>query len=252
MHSKELGEGDPLILIHGWGMNAKIWDRVESGLSKNYALIIVNFPGMGGCKNINNYSMESLVDELDLLVPNNSSIVGWSLGGQLAIAYQKKYSKKVKKLILLSTTPCFINKSGWDYGIKEVIFDKFSKQLILNWRATIEQFLLLQLHGLPNMRKATKDLQNEMFKLGEPEPNALINSLELLKKNDLRHDLCKISVSTLIISGGRDRIVPVDASVYMYENVPGATLEIFENANHIPFLTETQRFVDTVQSFINS
>ena len=80
MHSKELGEGDPLILIHGWGMNAKIWDRVESGLSKNYALIIVNFPGMGGCKNINNYSMESLVDELDLLVPNNSSIIGWSLG----------------------------------------------------------------------------------------------------------------------------------------------------------------------------
>ena len=121
MNSIEIGQGSPLILIHGWGMNASIWDGIEGELSKNNKLIIVNLPGMGGCENINNYSMDSLVDELNLLIPINSIIIGWSLGGQLAIAYQRKYSKKIKKLILVSTTPCFISKQGWVHGIKKVI-----------------------------------------------------------------------------------------------------------------------------------
>ena len=90
MNSIEIGQGSPLILIHGWGMNASIWDGIEGELSKNNKLIIVNLPGMGGCENINNYSMDSLVDELNLLIPINSIIIGWSLGGQLAIAYQRK------------------------------------------------------------------------------------------------------------------------------------------------------------------
>ena len=142
MNTIEIGQGSPLILIHGWGMNASIWDGIEGELSKNNKLIIVNLPGMGGCEIINNYSMDSLVDELNLLIPINSIIIGWSLGGQLAIAYQRKYSKKIKKLILVSTTPCFISKQGWVHGIKKEVFEKFSKQLVLNWRKTIEQFLL--------------------------------------------------------------------------------------------------------------
>ena len=250
MNSIEIGQGSPLILIHGWGMNASIWDGIEGELSKNNKLIIVNLPGMGGCENINNYSMDSLVDELNLLIPINSIIIGWSLGGQLAIAYQRKYSKKIKKLILVSTTPCFISKQGWVHGIKKEVFEKFSKQLVLNWRKTIEQFFLLQLYGMPNMRKVANNLQQKIFELGDPEPNALIDSLELLTTNDLRSDLYKVDVETLIISGGRDKIIPPIASVYMAEKISGASLEIFENANHLPFLTEKHRFVDTVLRFI--
>ena len=250
MNSIEIGQGSPLILIHGWGMNASIWDGIEGELSKNNKLIIVNLPGMGGCENINNYSMDSLVDELNLLIPINSIIIGWSLGGQLAIAYQRKYSKKIKKLILVSTTPCFISKQGWVHGIKKEVFEKFSKQLVLNWRKTIEQFFLLQLYGMPNMRKVANNLQQKIFELGDPEPNALIDSLELLTTNDLRSDLYKVDVETLIISGGRDKIIPPTASVYMAEKISGASLEIFENANHLPFLTEKHLFVDTVLRFI--
>ena len=198
MNSIEIGQGSPLILIHGWGMNASIWDGIEGELSKNNKLIIVNLPGMGGCEIINNYSMDSLVDELNLLIPINSIIIGWSLGGQLAIAYQRKYSKKIKKLILVSTTPCFISKQGWVHGIKKEVFEKFSKQLVLNWRKTIEQFFLLQLYGMPNMRKVANNLQQKIFELGDPEPNALIDSLELLTTNDLRSDLYKVDVETLI------------------------------------------------------
>ena len=219
MNSIEIGQGSPLILIHGWGMNASIWDGIEGELSKNNKLIIVNLPGMGGCENINNYSMDSLVDELNLLIPINSIIIGWSLGGQLAIAYQRKYSKKIKKLILVSTTPCFISKQGWVHGIKKEVFEKFSKQLVLNWRKTIEQFFLLQLYGMPNMRKVANNLQQKIFELGDPEPNALIDSLELLTTNDLRSDLYKVDVETLIISGGRDKIIPPTASVYMAEKI---------------------------------
>ena len=132
-------------------------------------------------------------------------------------------------------------------GLKAQSTEKWNLQRCIDY--ALEHNTAIQQNSLQGVILAN-NLQQKIFELGDPDPNALIDSLELLTTNDLRSDLYKVDVETLIISGGRDKIIPPTASVYMAEKISGASLEIFENANHLPFLTEKHRFVDTVLRFI--
>ena len=124
MNCRIVGTGDPLVLIHGWGMNANVWKNIEADLSKNFKLIMINLPGMGSCKSNDYYDMSTIVDSLNKLIPNNATLLGWSLGGQIAMEYQRKFPQKIKNLILVSSTPCFINKKEWNCGVEKDIFEK--------------------------------------------------------------------------------------------------------------------------------
>ena len=64
MNIKIIGEGEPLLLIHGWGMSGKIWEVIETDLSKYYKLYIVDLPGMGKSEEIQDYSITNIVNQL--------------------------------------------------------------------------------------------------------------------------------------------------------------------------------------------
>lgn len=250
MNCKINGFGDPLVLIHGWGMNGKVWDNIESKLSKQFKLYIFNLPGMGGCPYKKEYAIDKLIDSMNEYIPHNSSLLGWSLGGQIAMAYHKKYSEKIKRLILVSSTPCFINKKDWYYGVEKEIFEEFESQLLLNWKKTIKKFMLLQFDGLINSRKLATTLENNILKLADPSPEALSSSLKLLLRIDYREDLKNIHTDTLIISGDKDKITPFSSSQFMAKIIPTSTLHLIPGAGHIPFLYNPKVFINSVTSFL--
>ena len=105
-----------------------------------------------------------------------------------------KFPKKIKHLILVSSTPCFINKKEWNYGVEKDIFEKFASQLLVNWKKTIHQFFLLQLYGEPNIRKVTAKFEETILSLGKPDPRALKAGLKLLMDTDCRENLININV----------------------------------------------------------
>ena len=250
MNCRIVGTGEPLVLIHGWGTNSNIWNNIEVDLSKYFKLIMINLPGMGGCKSNNDYVMRTIVNSLNKIIPNNTTLLGWSLGGQIAIAYQRKFPKKIKHLILVSSTPCFINKKEWNYGVEKEIFEKFSSQLLVNWKKTMHQFFLLQLYGVPNIRKVAAKFEGTILSLDQPDPSALSAGLKLLLDTDYRKILKNINVKTLIISGDKDRLTSLESSKYMDDIIPNSSLKIFPGAGHIPFLFEPEIFVQSILNFV--
>lgn len=250
MNCRIVGKGEPFVLIHGWGMNSNVWNNIEADLSKNFKLIMINLPGMGGCKSNNDYVMSTIVDLLNKFIPSNAILLGWSLGGQIAIAYQRKFPKKIKCLILVSSTPCFINKKGWNYGVEREIFEKFASQLLVNWKKTMHQFFLLQLYGVPNIRKVTVKFEETILSSGKPDPQALAGGLKLLLDNDCRENLININVKTLIISGDKDRLTSLASSKYMDDIIPNSSLKVLPGTGHIPFLFEPEIFVQSILNFV--
>ena len=194
--------------------------------------------------------MRTIIDSLNKLIPNNTTLLGWSLGGQIAIAYQRKFPRKIKHLILVSSTPCFINKKEWNYGVEKEIFEKFSSQLLVNWKKTMHQFFLLQLYGVPNIRKVAAKFEGTILSLDQPDPSALSAGLELLLDTDYRKILKNINVKTLIISGDKDRLTSLESSKYMDDIIPNSSLKIFPGAGHIPFLFEPEIFVQSILNFV--
>ena len=120
------GRGEPLLMIHGWGVNSEIWISLVDELKFFASVYVVDLPGMGGSSSISPYTLDNLAKEIKANVPiKKCSILGWSLGGQVAMNLAIRMPEFVEKLILMSTTPCFVEKKDWSYGVNKQFFLNF-------------------------------------------------------------------------------------------------------------------------------
>ena len=246
MNIKVIGNGEPLLLIHGWGMSGKIWDVIEVDLSKYYKLYIVDLPGMGKSDEIQDYTLKNLVNQLYKQLPKKISILGWSLGGIIALKYCETYPENITRLFLVATTPCFINKKNWNLGVDESLLDKFYAQLIQSWSKTLDQFFMLQIIGSNNRKEIMRNLRSTFITKTSPKIESLKASLEILKKTDLTQTIDHIRAPTTIIVGENDKLTPKEASLYMVDKIKNSKVKIIKNSGHIPFLSHPKDFLKEV------
>lgn len=251
MNITAFGKGDPLILIHGWGMSSKIFINIAEKLTKKNKVYLIDLPGMGKSQIIKPYEMTKIIDEINLIDNRKISILGWSLGGQIAIAFENKYPDRVKKLILVSTTPCFLNNDNWRAGIEKSIFEDFAKGVLNDWRSSMRRFFNLQLLGSDDRKIILTDLENNFLNTNDPSIQALIGGLNILMNNDLREIIKKISVPVLIISGAKDKLIPPQAAEFMLNNIKHSILRLIDGAAHIPFMSHQDQFVEQILEFSN-
>ena len=206
MHIKTIGKGSPILLIHGWGMSGKIWDEFSKLMKNKNKLYVIDLPGMGKSELINPYKIDDLISKINKSIPKKITIIGWSLGGQIAMKYYLKYPKSVNSLVCISSTPCFIKKPGWDFGVSINFFSKFKKELLNNWQKTLSKFFLLQIKEDEEKKNILKKLENSFMNEQPPNKKGLEKTLEILEEMDIRNDIKNINIPTLIISGKKDAI----------------------------------------------
>jgi len=246
---KVIGKGEPIVMIHGWAMSSEIWIDLANKIAKNHQVFLIDLPGMGSNKNTQFIDMDKINVEINALNLPHFSIMGWSFGGQIALHYCYKFPKKIKKLFLVSTTPCFVNQAEeWMDGVEEEIFNKFANDLITDWHLTMERFLNLQLLGSECRKIILKKLKPLFLKIS-PDIDSLKKSLNLLLQNDLRYMLPHIDTPTMIMTGNLDKLVPIKASEYMNKNLKLSKIKVFKGAAHLPFLSHMDDFMNTFQEF---
>jgi pimeloyl-[acyl-carrier protein] methyl ester esterase len=252
MHIKIIGKGRPIVLIHGWGMSGKIWEEFSKLMKDKYKLYIIDLPGMGKSKIIKPYKIDNLIDKIHELIPDKATIIGWSLGGQIAMKYCLRHPKTVKSLVCISSTPCFIRKPGWEYGVSINFFSKFKKNLLNNWQKTLKSFFLLQIKEDKKSKNILKKLESDFMGQQPPTKKGLEKSLEILEEIDMRNDLKNINIPTLIISGKQDSISNYKASVWMQSQIKESKIFIFDLAGHMPFLNYQTKCFELVEEFLGS
>ena len=241
-----------MVLIHGWGMTGNIWTEIAKSLSKKFELHILDLPGMGRSGLIEPYSMDEIVDQIYLNTPNNSIILGWSMGGQIAIKLAVKYSDFINNLILISTTPCFIKRKGWSYAVDDKNLIEFATQLTKSRKKTILNFLALQLLGTEGSHKIINDLKHDFINNENENYKGLVPALKLLRSVDLRLLVSKVKIPSLIISGGKDKLTPYEASLWMQKKIVNSKIENIETASHIPFISHKNTVLNLVNNFLES
>src|SRR6202008_1603537 len=80
-------------------------------------------------------------------VSNHYSLLGWSLGGQIALDLTAAMPAQVDRLVLVATTPRFTEADDWPNGMKATVINKMAMQLRQNYRQTVRDFLELQVRG---------------------------------------------------------------------------------------------------------
>ena len=247
------GRGEPLLMIHGWGVNSEIWVSLVDELKLFASVYLIDLPGMGGSSSISPYTLDNIAKEIKANVPiKKFNILGWSLGGQVAMSLAIRMPEFVEKLILMSTTPCFVEKKDWSYGINKQFFLNFEKEAKQNLNNTLMKFFLIQTRGFDDSKNMMRFLKNTFIEIRDDNKSSMQSALNVLKETDLRNEVQKIDKPTLIIAGDKDRLTSSKASIWLYEKIKGATLKEIKGANHMPFISHREIMTESVKKFLQN
>jgi pimeloyl-[acyl-carrier protein] methyl ester esterase len=248
------GQGPDLVLLHGWGLNLRVWDGLTRELSSSFRVIAVDLPGHG--RSAWNPEARTPAEQAWQVhatlasVSDRYSLLGWSMGGQIAIDLAAAMPGSVDRLVLVATTPRFAASADWAYGMPETSLEKLATQLRTNYKRTVSEFLELQVRGSAASDKVLAELHASLFSHGEAHPKALVAGLNTLKNSDLRSMLPLVRAPTLVIAGQYDRVTLPAASQALAHALPNARYVEFRRAAHAPFLSHTAEFAAMVSAFL--
>ena len=250
------GSGPDLVLLHGWGLNVRVWDGLVEALRDRFRMIAIDLPGHGrsnwsagrGTPAEQAWLLHSTLSSIS----NRYSLLGWSLGGQIALDLAAAMPGQIDRLVLVAATPRFAATPDWPYGMPQAAIAKLATQLREDYQQTVSDFLELQVRGSMDGPSVVEQLRKALFVHGQAQPEALEAGLNTLATSDLRPTLPHVRMPTLVIAGQNDRITAPAASRALAEALPDARYVEMRRAAHAPFLSHRNEFAAVVARFLTS
>jgi len=217
-----------IICLSGWGQK---FDSLES-------IFDPIFFGQNLVKSIDYSKMNSLEEffEEAAKVENPDILVGWSLGGQLALRAIEKEILKPKLLVLLAPPFQMVKDSKIRSGMAKKTFDEFYNNFANAPTQTLQQFAILT---AMNDRHATEIAKNlDINDKNFAQLKFWLKELERFSCFDLDFTKC---LRTLYFHGAGDMIVHLSQSEYFAQRIQNFRLEIFKNCGHAPHLSDMEK-----------
>ncbi len=240
-----------LAMVHGWGMNGRVFDALAERLSDHFEAKIIDLPGHGGRASLPLNSLDAWANDLAQQLPDGSLLLGWSLGGQVAMRAALLHPAKVSRLILVATTPRFVTSQDWAHGMVHADLDAFGTALIADPRATLLRFLSLQTRGMPGQKALLQQLRETLLAAPDPEADALSAGLDILQTADLRADVRQLAQPSLVIHGALDTLTPPAAGEWLATVLPAARHLEIDRAAHAPHLSHADDVAAEIRSFVH-
>lgn len=235
------GQGDNVVLIHGWGCNINTVKCISDLLKERYKVFSLDLPGFGksstlkeawGVKEYSEF-VEKFMKKLNIKSP---IVIGHSIGGRIAIWLGAHMD--LNKIVLIDSA-----------GIKKELTKKVKVKIYIY--KMIKKVLL----SLPIIKAYSKKIINKLksnigsidYKNASP---IMRESLVKIVNEDLRYLMKDIKVSTLLIWGEHDQDTPLSDAKIMEEKIKNSGLAIIKSAGHYSFLDNYPQFSAVLSSFL--
>ena len=220
-----------LVLLHGWGTSPAVWREVIARLPLGISLWAPDWyaPEYEGADTV-----DALADRLAASAPAHCIVSGWSLGGQIALAWAARHPAQVSRLALLSTTPKFVSDTQWGHGQPRADVEAFEQALRQDADGLLRRFTLLQSQNDAAARQVARDLRELWRETVRPAVARLQCSLSWLLRGDLRGILGAIRQPATVIHGLRDTLVPPAAGRHLADCLPQAEWQPLAQTAHVP------------------
>ncbi len=242
---------EQITLLHGWGFNGAIWKESADLLANHATVNCIDLPGHGQSPMPDgDYNIETLAEIIAEKLPEQGAVIGWSLGGMIAMQIALSHPEKIKQLILVGSVARFVRDDDWRYAVSSELLQDFADSLNNNLQQTLQRFLALQIMGSDEHREMLHKLRELMTSSKAPQAAALQGGLNILQQVDLRKQLPQLHQPTLMIFGKHDTLTRPQTAKQMLPLLPNAQLEIINGAGHAPFLSHKKYFTQLIEQFI--
>lgn len=245
---KDEGEGRSVVLLHGWPLSNEQYKYQYDELIKNgFRVIGITFRGFGNSdKPMGEYNYDVHAEDvkkvLEKLDVRDVVLCGFSMGGAIAIRYAAKdEGARISKLALFgAAAPIWTQRDDYPFNLTIDEVDELIK-LNNNDRAQL-------LTNFGNIIASTEtalrpEISKWLYEIGlSASPFAMEQCLIALRDTDLREDLKKIKIPTLILQGRKDKICSYQMAEELVKGIEKSKLVVFENSGHALFLEETEKF----------
>ena len=261
IHSKAWGEGDPVVLIHGWPLSGDSWDPISHALADaGYKAIAYDRRGFGrSSQPSGGYDYDTFADDLAAVLAHydateNITLVGFSMGGGEIARYMSRHQGKgVSKVALISSVvPYMLQDESNPDGVPQAAFDEMT-QGMLEDRAKFFTGFFKDFYGVGLVSHPVSDevLHLSWTTTMQAGLRPTLGAAKAFATTDFRPDLAHFKVPTLVIHGTADKTVPIDATAReVAKKVPGAVLIEYDGEAHGIFASQTERLKNDLMAFI--
>ena len=241
----------PLVLLHGWGMNLRVFDPLRERLAHR-TTIAIDLPGHGRSPWDPGMRFEDLCEAVRAALPARCVLLGWSLGAKIALTLAAEEPQRIAALILLSASPRFAQSPDWPQGMPDEHMRAFRAVLEQDWERTLSDFIWLQVRGSQNADATVEALQSALQAHGAPRRDALVAGMQWLSDVDVRAKAARVRQPALVVTGRNDRVTSPAAAEWLAANIANAQLTLLPRAGHAPQLSHTAELAARIQLFLAS
>lgn len=232
MYYEVYGEGEPLLLLHGFTGSGATLREMAKDLAKDFKVIVPDMRGHGRSTNLSVFTFRQVALDifklLDKLNIQQFKCIGFSGGGNALLHMAIIEPSRVDAMVVIGSTTHYPEQAR--KIMAEVSVDTLSEN---DWKSMRE----IDVYGDEQIRRLYS--------------NAKDFALDNIDMNFSSIALGTITATTLIIQGDRDFLYPIEVSVEMYKSIPESSLWIVPGGGHLPFTEETMPdFIKTARKFL--
>ena len=230
LHYTVEGSGETVVFVHGLSDNLAYWEFLASNLRHDYQVVRADLRGHGQTElGDDEISIGTYVEDLhDLLIDLNIdkiNLIGFSMGGAVALEFTVRYPDLVSSLVLMA---CF-------YGVdehSEIIFNKWKDALKISFNEFYD--LILPMVVCPDFIENNKAEIEMLREIASKSANvqAYIKAIDACLNFDIGDELSNIDVSTLILAGKYDEITSLKSQEALQGKIRNSRLIVFDDVRH--------------------
>lgn len=248
LHLTDAGEGRPVVLIHGWPLSDEMYEYQYNDLiNNNFRVIGITLRGFGKSDkpygeynyNVHASDIKAVLDKLEI---EDAVLCGFSMGGAIAIRFVSNYDgAHVSKLALAAAAaPVWTQREDFQYNLPKSAVDDLIELSHKDRPKLLADFAKIFSAEETSLNEGIGSWLNGICL--SASSHATAECLIALRDTDLRSDMVKIRVPTLIMHGKKDKICSFDLAEQMKIGILHSHIIAFENSGHSLFLEETKKF----------
>lgn len=235
MHWREAGTGDPLILLHGFPFNCELWEPQLNAVPDGWWYIAPDLRGFGKSEDSGSdaLTMDRHADDIlalmDHLGIDQAVIGGLSMGGYVALSLIMRYPDRVRALVLAATRASADSEEARRNRLEQAATVRKSGIKV------VVDSMLPKLFSAHSKMKVPETVTRVRKMMDGTSAETMARALEgMAQRKDYSADLPNIGVSTLVLRGEQDEIIPAGDMEAIARTVRGARHEVISLAGHLP------------------